>query len=59
MKVKDEKIAQLHRDNQYLQERVSQLKTRLKGKTLLQGAKNVIWDDIATEATKFRVYLNL
>ena len=35
MKVKDEKMAQLHRDNQDLKERVSKLKTRLKGKTLL------------------------
>jgi hypothetical protein len=34
------------------------LKTRLKGKGLLQGAKHVIWDSIATEASKFRVYLN-
>jgi hypothetical protein len=58
MKVKDEKMAQLHRDNQDLQERVSKLKTRLKGKTLLQGAKHVIWDVIAAEAAKFRVYLN-
>ena len=59
MKVNDEKMALLHRENQDLQERVNKKKTRLKGKTLLQGAKNVIWDDIATEATKFRVYLNL
>jgi cell division protein FtsB len=58
MKVKDEKMAQIHRDNQDLQERVSKLKNRLKGKTLLQGAKHVIWDVIAAEAAKFRVYLN-
>jgi FtsZ-binding cell division protein ZapB len=58
MKVKDEKIAQLHRENQDLQERVNKLKTRLKGKTLLQGAKHVIWDAIAVEVAKFRVYLN-
>ena len=56
MKVKDEK--KLHRDNQDLQERVSKLKTRLKGKTLLQGAKHVIWDVIAAEAAKIKVYLN-
>jgi hypothetical protein len=31
---------------------------RLKGKTLLQGDKHVIWDAIAAEAAKFRVYLN-
>jgi hypothetical protein len=34
------------------------LKARLKGKTLLQGDKHVIWDAIIAEATKFRVYLN-
>ena len=32
MKVKYEKMDQLHRENQGLQERVSKLKTRLKGK---------------------------
>jgi hypothetical protein len=46
--MKDEKIAQLHRDNQYLQERVRKMKIELKGKTLLQGAKHVIWDVIST-----------
>jgi FtsZ-binding cell division protein ZapB len=39
MKMKDEKMAQLQRENQDLQERVSKLKTRLKGKTLLQGSQ--------------------
>jgi hypothetical protein len=58
MKVKDEKLAQLHRENQDLQERVNKLKTRLKGKTLLQGAKHVIWDAIVVEVAKFRSYLN-
>jgi FtsZ-binding cell division protein ZapB len=58
MKVKDEKMAQLHRENQNLQERVGKLKTRLKGKTLLEGAKHVIWDAISAEVSKFRVYLN-
>jgi hypothetical protein len=58
MKIKDEKMAQLQRENQDLQERVNKLKMRLKGKTLLQGAKHVIWDAIAAEAAKFRVYLN-
>jgi hypothetical protein len=58
MKVKDEKMALLHRENQDLQERVKKQKTRLKGKTLLQGAKHVIWDAIAVEVAKFRVYLN-
>jgi cell division protein FtsB len=58
MKVKYEKMAQLHRDNKDFEERVSTLKTKLKGKTLLQGAKHVIWDAIVAEAAKFRVYLN-
>jgi hypothetical protein len=30
----------------------------LKGKSILQGAKHVIWDSIVAEAAKFRVYLN-
>jgi DNA repair exonuclease SbcCD ATPase subunit len=58
MKIKDEKMAQLQRENQDLQERVSKLKTRLEGKTLLQGDKHVIWDAIAAKAAKFKVYLN-
>jgi hypothetical protein len=37
---------------------VGKLKTRLKGKGLLQGDKHVIWDSIDSEAAKFRVYLN-
>ena len=41
-----------------MQERVDKLKTILKGKGLLQGGKHVIWDSIATEAAKFKVYLN-
>ena len=41
-----------------MQERVDKLKTRLKGKGLLQGAKHVIWDSIFVEDAKFRVYLN-
>jgi peptidoglycan hydrolase CwlO-like protein len=42
MKIKDEKMAQFQKENQDLQERVDELKTRLKGKTLLHGAKHVI-----------------
>ena len=56
--MKHEKIAQLHKENQDLQERVNKLRTKLKGKMLLQGAKHVIWDVIAADITKFRVYLN-
>jgi hypothetical protein len=37
---------------------VSKIKTRLKGKTLLQGSKHVIWDPIVAEIVKFGVYLN-
>jgi hypothetical protein len=58
MKVKDEKMAQIHRDNQDFQERVSKLNTRLKGKTLLQGAKHVISNVIAAKVVKFGVSLN-
>jgi hypothetical protein len=42
MKIKDEKMAQFQKENQALQERVDKLKTRLKGKGILQGAKHVI-----------------
>jgi hypothetical protein len=37
---------------------VIKLKTRLKGKGLLQGDKHVIWDSITSEAANIRVYLN-
>jgi hypothetical protein len=33
------------------------MKIRLRGKGLLQGAKHIIWDSIAIEVSKFRVYL--
>jgi hypothetical protein len=58
MKTKDENMAPIERENQDLQERVSKMKTSLKGKTLLEGAKHVISDDIAVDIVKFRVYLN-
>jgi cell division protein FtsB len=58
MKTKHERMAQFQKENQALQERVDKLKTRLRGKGLLQGAKHVIWDSIVIEAAKFRVYLN-
>jgi len=41
-----------------LQERVDKLKTRLKGKVILQGSKHVIWDSITAKDVNFRVYLN-
>jgi Txe/YoeB family toxin of Txe-Axe toxin-antitoxin module len=58
MKMKDEKMAQFQKENQYLQERVNKLKTRLKGKVILQGTKHVIWYFIVVEAAKFRFYIN-
>jgi hypothetical protein len=58
MKTKEERMAQFQKDKQYLQERVNKLKTRFKGKGLLQGAKHVIWDVVAAKDAKFRVYLN-
>ena len=58
MKIKDEKMTPLQRENKDLQERLRKMKMRLKGKTLLQGAKHVIWDAIVAKAAKFRVYLN-
>jgi FtsZ-binding cell division protein ZapB len=57
METKDERVAQFQKENQSLQERVNNLKTRLRGKGLLQGAKHIIWDSIVVEAAKFRVYL--
>jgi hypothetical protein len=58
MKTKDEKMAPLQSENQDFKERVSKLRMRLKGKTLLQGVKHVIHDAIVAEAAKFRFYLN-
>jgi prefoldin subunit 5 len=34
MKMKDEKMAKVQKENQYLQERVNKMKTRLRGKVL-------------------------
>jgi hypothetical protein len=58
MKEKDERMAQLQKENQDLQEKIDKMKIRLRGKGLLQGAKHIIWDSITVEAAKFRVYLN-
>jgi predicted RNase H-like nuclease (RuvC/YqgF family) len=58
MQAKDERMAQFQKENEVLQERIDKLKMRLRGKGPLQGAKHIIWDSIATESTKFRVYLN-
>jgi hypothetical protein len=51
-------MAQFQKENQALQERVENIKTRLRGKGLLQGEKHIIWDSIVAEAAKFRVYFN-
>jgi uncharacterized protein YxjI len=58
MQEKDEIMAQFQKVNDVLQERIDKLKMRLRGKGMLQGAKNIIWDSIATEDSKFIVYLN-
>ena len=58
MKAKDERMNQFQKENGALQERIDKFKMRLRGKGLLQGAKHIIWDSIAIEAAKFRVYLN-
>ena len=39
-------------------EKINKLNSRLRGKSLLQGDKHIIWDSIAIEDTKFRSYLN-
>ena len=51
-------MAQFQKENEVLQEIINKLNMRLRGKGLLQGDKHIIWDSIATEAAKFRVYLN-
>jgi uncharacterized protein YlxW (UPF0749 family) len=53
MKTTEERMAQFQKDKQDLQERVNKLKTRLKGKGILEGSKHVIWDDVVVEAAKF------
>jgi hypothetical protein len=58
MQENDERMAQFQKENEVLQERIVKLKMRLRGKHMLQGVKHIIWNSIATEATKFRVYLN-
>jgi hypothetical protein len=55
---KDEKISQVQKEKVVLQEKINKLNSRLRGKILLQGDKHIIWDSIATEAEKFRSYLN-
>jgi hypothetical protein len=42
MQAKDEIMAQFQKENEVLKERIDKLKIRLRGKGLLQGAKNII-----------------
>jgi hypothetical protein len=58
IRIKDDKMAQFQKENQALQKIIDKLKTSLKFKGLLQGDKHVIWDSIAAEVSKFKVYLN-
>jgi hypothetical protein len=55
---KDEKISQVQKEKVFLHEKINKLNLRLRGKSMLQGDKHIIWDSIAVEATKFRSYLN-
>jgi hypothetical protein len=43
----DERVSQLKKENAVLHEKVNKLKSRFKGKSLLQGAKHIIWDSIS------------
>ena len=45
-------------DRNPLQKKFNELKERNIGKAPLQGAKNIIWDTLSIEITKFRHYLN-
>ena len=55
---RDESVSQLKKENAVLHEKVTKIKTRMKGKILLQGAKHSIWDSISFEVTKLKTYLN-
>jgi predicted nucleic acid-binding Zn-ribbon protein len=50
VRTKDEKISQVQKEKVVLQEKINKLNSRLRGKSLLQGAKHIIWDSIAVEA---------
>jgi FtsZ-binding cell division protein ZapB len=55
---RSEKSEQVQKENDFLQENIAKLKSRIKGKGPLQGAKHVLWDSLAADITKFRQYLN-
>jgi hypothetical protein len=55
---KDEKTSQVQKEKVVLHKNINKLNSRLRGKSLLQGAKHIIWDSIVVEAEKFRSYLN-
>jgi FtsZ-binding cell division protein ZapB len=44
---RSEKSEQVQKHNDFLQENVSKLKSRIKGKSPLQGSKHVLWDSLA------------
>jgi FtsZ-binding cell division protein ZapB len=54
---RDESVSQLKKQNAVLHEKVNKLNIGLKGKSLLKGAKHIIWDSISVEVTKLRTYL--
>ena len=53
-----EKVDKIQKEQKTLQEKVAKLKTKLNGKTLLQGAKHSLWDTLVVDITKFKKYLN-
>ena len=62
--LKDVEIKQLkennikiQQENKTLQENVAKYNTKLMGQVQLQGAKHLLWDQIATEIAKFQDYV--
>ena len=41
-----EKVDEIQKENKTLQDKVAKLKSKLKGKKLLQGAKHSLWDSL-------------
>jgi SMC interacting uncharacterized protein involved in chromosome segregation len=58
VRTKDENTSQVQKEKVALHKKINKLNSILRGKSLLQGAKHIIWDSISVEATKFRSYLN-
>jgi hypothetical protein len=55
---RDESVSQLKNENVVLRKKVNKIKTRIKGKRLLQGSKHIIWESISVEVTKLMTHLN-